>query len=109
MLEQKEIDPEIINRAIAATVRVDCKSPDYPRDLTGFEFLSFSLERIGTGVHLGNGRVITARHVLSGLKKPGIYVSGNQRRWVGEIAGLSEDLDIGIIQIDPSADLGLVE
>lgn len=96
------IDIETIHKATTTTVHIDCKA-SYPK-------APFSPESTGTGVHIGNGRIITARHIFDRFANDLVItvsdVTGNHQ--AGQIIHLAENLDIGVMQLE-SFDLAAVE
>ena len=79
--------PEIVNRAVASTVRVDGVSE------------KCSAAMVGTGFIVSNERVITNAHVVAGVKDPVITPSKTKTSLVGKVIAIDRKKDIAVIYV----------
>lgn len=92
------IDIEVFVKAVSATVAIHCEvlQPEGP----------FSPNSIGTGVHVGNGNIITASHVIKINNRSDASVTVfNSRAPFGRAAQIvltEDDLDLAVLHTDPT-------
>lgn len=98
------VDAVSLEKVKRATVHIDCESAD----------LSFGIQQqaSGTGVHIGQGFIITARHTFKRFsEKPNIFVFNRQGglSQEAEVIYSSDTLDLGILRVDDPGNLGRAE
>jgi S1-C subfamily serine protease len=84
-LETDVAIPEIVNKSVASTVRIDGIAE------------SCSAAMVGTGFIVSPERVITNAHVVAGVKEPVITLFNSQTKLGGRVIAIDRKKDIAII------------
>jgi S1-C subfamily serine protease len=84
-LESDVAIPEIVNKSVASTVRIDGIAE------------SCSAAMVGTGFIVSPERVITNAHVVAGVKEPVITLFNSQTQLGGRVIAIDRKKDIAII------------
>ena len=84
-LETDVAIPEIVNKSVASTVRIDGIAE------------SCSAAMVGTGFIVSPERVITNAHVVAGVKEPVITLFNSQTQLGGRVIAIDRKKDIAII------------
>jgi S1-C subfamily serine protease len=77
--------PEIVNKSVASTVRIDGIAE------------SCSAAMVGTGFIISSERVITNAHVVAGVKDPVITLSNTKIQLAGKVIAIDRKKDIAVI------------
>jgi S1-C subfamily serine protease len=79
--------PEIVNQAVASTVRIDGIAE------------SCSAAMVGTGFIISPERVITNAHVVAGVKDPVVTLSNTKIQLGGKVIAIDRKKDVAIIYV----------
>jgi S1-C subfamily serine protease len=79
--------PEIVNQAVASTVRIDGVAE------------SCSAAMVGTGFIISPERVITNAHVVAGVKDPVITLSNTKIQLAGKVIAIDRKKDVAVIYV----------